>query len=374
MPGPFFYDSPVPPKLDLAGARSQLFQVPQTPSASSSLYRSISNFRRKRPRYDNEKPLTDSQSELATSPVSLVNTDYRLAGGGDIHQTWLGRRETPAELDYRPNRYRETIIPPPIDGSTESLTPTELSVSGNTRKRTRRDSGYSTTYNPDEEAKSQSAAVSWSRAVINVVGKVWDFCWSGAFRGFYAGGGRGYDMTPSSLPQLEGTNTWQQSPSTEKHDIFMADTSNDRYDQGFLPGQYPEDEIQRNWVVVPNDRERSLFNDSSPYTIATKRAHRRSVGAFQPRRRSAMPRLGKRVVVSPGRPLSPIRNQATPSTKSSPVSVEAQRYAAQMRRMEREEDASLRRLNRQLQAMIKEGKEALGTRVEVEDLDFDDDL
>ena len=57
----------------------------------------------------------------------------------------------------------------------------------------------------------------------------------------------------------------------------------------------------------------------------------------------------------------------------SPVSVETQRYVAQMRRMEREEDASLRRLNRQLQTMIKEGKQALGTQVEIDDLDMGED-
>ena len=59
--------------------------------------------------------------------------------------------------------------------------------------------------------------------------------------------------------------------------------------------------------------------------------------------------------------------------RQSPVSVETQRYVAQMRRMEREEDASLRRLNRQLQTMIKEGKQALGTQVEIDDLDMGDD-
>lgn len=59
--------------------------------------------------------------------------------------------------------------------------------------------------------------------------------------------------------------------------------------------------------------------------------------------------------------------------RQSPVSVETQRYVAQMRRMEREEDASLRRLNRQLQTMIKEGKQALGTQVEIDDLDMGED-
>ncbi|KAI5294242.1 hypothetical protein KEM52_004400 [Ascosphaera acerosa] len=51
----------------------------------------------------------------------------------------------------------------------------------------------------------------------------------------------------------------------------------------------------------------------------------------------------------------------------SPASLEAQRLAAQLRRRERQEDADLRRLNRRLKAMIKEGQEALGTRIEIED-------
>jgi hypothetical protein len=50
-----------------------------------------------------------------------------------------------------------------------------------------------------------------------------------------------------------------------------------------------------------------------------------------------------------------------------------QRYAARVRRKEREEDASIQRLNKQLQAMIREGKEALGTTVEVDDIDMDFD-
>jgi hypothetical protein len=49
-----------------------------------------------------------------------------------------------------------------------------------------------------------------------------------------------------------------------------------------------------------------------------------------------------------------------------------QRQAAKMRRKERDEDASIQRLNKQLQAMIREGKEALGTTVVVEDFDMYD--
>ena len=57
----------------------------------------------------------------------------------------------------------------------------------------------------------------------------------------------------------------------------------------------------------------------------------------------------------------------TPTQDASPVSVEAQRYAERMRREERQTDASIKRLNEQLKAMIKEGKEALGSKVEIVD-------
>ena len=40
---------------------------------------------------------------------------------------------------------------------------------------------------------------------------------------------------------------------------------------------------------------------------------------------------------------------------------------AKARKRELGEEANLRRFNRQLKAMIREGKQALGTRVEIED-------
>jgi hypothetical protein len=55
----------------------------------------------------------------------------------------------------------------------------------------------------------------------------------------------------------------------------------------------------------------------------------------------------------------------------SPAAKEAQRWAALKKKEEREADESIRRLDRQLKAMIREGKEALGTKIEVE-IDDDD--
>jgi hypothetical protein len=383
----FFLDSPVPPKLDLAAAPSQLFQVPQTPSASSSLYRSISLPSRKRSRFESgeRRPFTVDLS----SPAPLVNADYDLAGGGEYnyqqqpyyHQQfsrgpWLVRREDPAEVDYRPSRYRDHPLAAPLDVSVESLTPSE--ACGHSRKRNRRDSNLPSnprqpTHDEKNSNPSQSEPVSWSRAVFNVVGKVLDFCWSGAFRGFYAGGGRGYSMESDSG---SGTRpeSWQPPVCTEKeNDVTLDDVTHQRDGSFPVPGRFPKDEIQQNWVMVHEDAQDGFLKVVSPSPVTARRVGRRhGVVPSHTRRRSGvtMPRSGKRIM-----PSTPTRSQFSSPAKprESPVSVETQRYVARMRRMEREEDASLQRLNEQLQAMIKEGKQALGTRVEVDDLDLDED-
>ena len=63
---------------------------------------------------------------------------------------------------------------------------------------------------------------------------------------------------------------------------------------------------------------------------------------------------------------------STPAKTESPAAREAARWAALKKREEREADQSIRRLDAQLKAMIREGKEALGTKIEVE-IDADED-
>lgn len=373
IPGSFFIDTPVAPKLDLAGAHSQLFQTPHTPSASSSLYRSISNSRKRQRRSyvdtqvsPESRLLWDSQSDLV-SPAPLVNTDYRLADGGERTETILERHESGAELDYRPNRYRDNILPP--DESVGSLS----TMDGLGRKRDHQSSSPSC-------ASPKSPSASWGRAVFSMVGgvagKVWDFCWSGAFRGFYAGGGQGYKMTATAAPEPD-RSAWQTESRLDN--IFTSEAR----DETPVPGQFPDDQTHErvadrddlpgNWVLVP---EEPTSRETSPIHSARK-VPRKSTTY---RRSPMMPRLTKRQVFSPGRPSTsystPTKSPVRSSTKlrESPGAVDAQRYAAKVRRRELEEDASIRRLNKQLKAMIKEGKEALGTRIEIEDdLDLDDD-
>jgi hypothetical protein len=90
-----------------------------------------------------------------------------------------------------------------------------------------------------------------------------------------------------------------------------------------------------------------------------------------------MPRLNKRATPSSLRPSTPTKGSGlglpSPRSRDGPSSAEVQRQAARLRRREREEDASIQRLNKQLQAMIREGREALGTTVEVDDFEMDYD-
>lgn len=339
-----FQHTASPPKVDLANANSQLFQLPSA-SASSSLYSlSVS---RKRPRRDTGNLSSKFEpSDASASP--LISTDFRQPSGEEYHAS--------AEFDYRPNRYRESFLPPSLDASVDSLV-----TDGNSRKRSRRDSNIAS---PTTDLPSPATRVGWGRTVINAVGKVFDICWSGAFKGFYAGGGQGYDMHAGSPAQF--APSWQAGPSssTEKDRIFRTP----------IPGQYPDEEIDRSWVVVPTDStdpfgHGGLDGTDSPSAQRARRVHQ----ASSPRRRQAvMPRLGKRPNLSV-RPSTPTRNTALPSPRSQngPGSAEMQKHAARMRRKEREEDASIQRLNKQLQAMIREGKEALGTTVEVDDVDMD---
>ena len=330
-------DSPVLPKLDLVDARSQLLQAPQSPSAKSSLHDSISTSEgRKRPRYNDGNGNSSIIFQSPSSPASLVDTDYH-SGSGDFYPTWLNARsaeEASAELDYRQNRYqRGEILSLHLDENIE-LVNSDDCVATREQKRPRR--------SRNTDAKQPG----WGDAVIGVVGKVWNFCYSKAFRGFYAGGGQGYQL-----------------PTPELHGYMMHDDVLEKYACGnnicnrAIPGQYPdEEEMDRSWIIIPDQiTQGSRTNTPSPSL----------------RRQYAAPRPGKKAVVRSSRSPSPTKQSHSPGPKSPRRSM-TQRCATQVQRTDSEEDASLRRLNSQLRAMIKEGKEALGMQIEVEDMDDSD--
>ncbi|KAG0160638.1 hypothetical protein PDIDSM_8168 [Penicillium digitatum] len=342
------FNSASSPKLDLSNAPSQLFQVPASTASTSLFSLSLS---RKRPRRTTEKLSPHFECNFTESP--MIHPSYRsvsVSGDNDFLAS--------AELDYRPNRYRESFLPPSFDSSDESA---NLADYNGSRKRSRRDSDIIAA-SPD--GSNPTTPTGWGRTVIKAVSKVIDLCWSGAFRGFYAGGGQGYDMSSSPATPLESSCLSSASPSSEK-DM----SSPNSFCSTPIPGQYPDDQVDRSWVVVPESSDAIMGGELASPSLRTRRAFQ----ASSTRRKSAvMPRLAKRVAHSSVGSHSQ-GGLPPPSVRDTPASADMQRQAAKMRRKEREEDASIQRLNMQLQAMIREGKEALGTTVVVDDMDMYDD-
>ncbi|PYH44284.1 uncharacterized protein BP01DRAFT_357909 [Aspergillus saccharolyticus JOP 1030-1] len=361
---PITLDSPIPPHLDLAGAPSQLFQVPPSPSASSALYRSIA-VPRKRARLQLDQRSSWLQVDGTSSPLvpSLTGPDDLPHGVDGI-----------VDFDYRPSRYPPPQ-PFPLDTSVDSL-----SEAGGCRKRSRRDPSLiavsptgsdEKTISPNVPSHPSAAPVRWSKAVLGVVGKVWDFCWSGAFRGFYAGGGRGYNLSGEEDAALTFS-----APASEKETMAVTPTAPalQRGPSTPLPGGFPaEDDLQRSWVMVPSVNP-SPASSHSTHRSSTRRVPRRTTTAYHASRRGRSHHQRGLMSHAGSLPRQPFfSSPALP--RESPVSVDTQRHMADVCRIEREGDESMRRMGKmgiKLQALIREGRQALGTQVEVSDLVMDD--
>ncbi|KAK2812284.1 hypothetical protein FQN49_008386, partial [Arthroderma sp. PD_2] len=297
MPSDFFIDSPVPPKLDLTGARSRFYRSPQSTSAASSLCRTISSppkSSRKRARYGydgidgnaggwDERLLWDRQPSVSriSSPVPLANTEYLLAEGGldagllttTAKSSILGHSSQPdgeneeSELDYRPTRYREPCRTMGMRMGMDAgfAPPSPSPFEGTKRKR-----GTPTTQGDNTDVKSTQTH-GWGKSVINLVGgvagKVWDFCWSGPFRGFHAGGGRGYDID-TTTSTVQPSQAWDATFTPQQKSRYPSY----QREETPVPGQYPaddsyridrshRDDLHNNWVIVKEDKD---SRESSP--------------------------------------------------------------------------------------------------------------
>jgi hypothetical protein len=474
MPGSYFpdFEHSTRPSLHLttANACPPLFLPFTGANATSSLSKSHSSVlqstsapdlvRRKRIRrneYTSDSTLTSQQTTPFTkvespiaqrsatytpgaeSPAAFVNTRYRIAGGLD---TPLAARldaeemneEDMKELDYRPNRL--TLTARRRSTGYSPRTPVMAGSGGHVaRKRA---------YSGDPSG--------WGRTVVNLVGgvagKVFNFCWNGAFRGFQAGGGRAYRLngdTPGFIEQSTWMDTGEKDDVFNKHyetqhyhnltpvpgqfpeegfiDDYMSQPQAHRADQLSTPVPHGEEEwstIKGSWVLVGGtdgleERDRSPFlaahNNPRAANNSRRPSSRASLAAVvnRPRLAPSRPSLAGSPASNVKRPASFASPRASPSrsdafetdshTASSPghhrsrssmasprrtrdvgprqsfttpTSPDVQRFEKKIRRKERKEDENIQRLNKQLQDMIREGKEALGTRIEVED-DPDED-
>jgi hypothetical protein len=411
----------------------------------------VANAGRKRSRVDYDvRPNDDwAAGDAPGSPVPFVNTKYALAGGMDTPGVAASKAEDIAESEYFSDvgYRRELSDDTKLQGLLgeesryQSFAPLEFERESNCRSRSR---ASSRKFTGQGEQWSRTALQVVGGVVGGVVGKVWEFCKTSAFRGFHAGGGKGYTIDAKSdpiHPSIEEDTFWEteRSGTTIFHNNSAIRNEAGMVDRDLapLPGHFPEedfiadymdratpeatppragkrrqvanngDELAKNWVVVPPTA--NVYTPSKPqprgparYSMPTaSSASRRSVAG-----RSAS-RAGGAVGIGPRRPMlqsrvshagspdlqskvgasfaiprspggskipraSPMAGVKTTTNADSPAAKEAQRWAALKRKEEREADESIRRLDAQLKAMIREGKEALGTKVEVE-IDNDGD-
>ena len=413
MPGSFSFDTThLPPKLDInVGAKSHFFQPPKTCSASSSLHKSkaslparhvINTPSRKRSRPDSHEsnqatPFTDlshasrntppaPESPSSLSPMPFANMKYRLAGGLDTPTAHLIMEQEGGEYSMSPDLRVRGMRG--YQSAPESYFPqsaSALSRESNGRPRLQ------------ASPRIQDGLGKAVYGMVSAAGKVWEFCRTAAFKGFYAGGGQGYEMKPPAEYINGDHSIWQE---TEFDDVFHSGSC----EKSLVPGCFPEEgfiadymsqnhttlphaakkrqrekgtggELSASWVLVDSP---SFSRDASPQRLSSRKSPTSNTSARRP-----IHKLGRRPFLPASRPsltsyagspglqsdrsasyASP-RSPITSPRHESPLGVEVQRQAARMRKRELEEDANLKRFNQQLKGMIKEGKEALGTKFEV---------
>lgn len=433
MPGSFLpdHDAPIRPTLTRASANTALFFPPHSPSASSSLSKSIysvprtisvsgEQHTRKRARVDpawsnrataalereSQTSVLSSTVLDAPSPAPLVNLNYRLAGGLDTPRL---ARDSDFDLeserqDYRQNRFTFEVSPTSKHTDYFPSTPCPLDRERNGRKR----------------PHSVTERSSWTRMVYGVAGKIFNLCTS-AFRGFHAGGGQGFHLE-ATTPSIVQTHDWTEIG--ERSDVFNSEYRGSTP----VPGQFPqeafiedymsrprlcEDEmstptqmngggqtsvLRNNWVIIQNSdlgpRETSPVRKKpkpsttpaisrSGLTTRPRLAHSRSSASAasfaslrgqdaSPRKAHSRPstadgqsfghQRSRSSIASP----RPLRHEGDAGSHS-PMSPEVKHFRKRVKRQERVQEERIRRLTEQTDELLRMGREALGTRFEIQD-------
>lgn len=401
-----------------SGLHSNIFQPPRTP-ATASPYLSSTAFAphhelsvtRKRSRTNSTKAdgsLTpacfdfqrqswiSNDTNRATSPAPLANTQYSLAGGFDTPTlaatAHFDANDYSLEKDFR-TRWNSDAVSPPFQDRLTAHGPLSREANG----RARPSSG---TYQ-EQETKN-----GWGKFVFGLVGgvagTVWNFCRESAFRGFYAGGGEGYAFTkPTHLQPNYDPYHRSSTPLPGEYpqdDAFSGDFEQDNTPQ--RPSKRIHTETGTGWVMVQHDTSNQ---DISPRLSVRKvslnvlprlNSPTRSSASRASSRRSLIP-VSRRTSAHTASPaaldaFNPAfthteRRASTASTRSpvlqyrrstnlrpstpngSPLSPEAQRFISKKEKQERDAEKSMRKMSKAVQDLIKQGQAALGTRFEVED-------
>ncbi|KAJ2896030.1 hypothetical protein MKZ38_005915 [Zalerion maritima] len=404
MPGTFHLDGgsghgSAPPTL--TGVHPGLFRPPTTPSASSSMHLTkstasvrsegttqITNVKRKRSRPSISRrtrqstPLNDwtlageknfSSSTAAASQITALpvhTPSHAFSNSSMSHCRQDVDHEFPAARHYMlagqldtPNGGVSRHMDNPngiLDESTYSDADYRREL-GSKRHCDEMEGGsmppLTLTQNSNEPPPNSQNSDGWSRfafhTISGVVGKVWEFCKAGAFRGFYAGGGLGYNAggnIDSYHPPLEFGSRDNPHDSIYKdfdspmgcgvtdHALLPASDYNPyTYEGQTTPESTPppaakrrqvsdnrDAELRRNWVLVtePSSKPSSQGAKNRPPT-------KKRFGAHQgPSAQSFSPRPQSRASATPSRPsIGPRYGAPTTSSSGRRISVPVSRLS-----------------------------------------------
>lgn len=272
MPGAYQFDPNAPSSQPLSAG---IFRPPVSPSDSSynlakstgSLYSDISmattpihnTAKRKRARTRESTPIDWNMSmDGADEEKMAASRQIRYALAGQINATPIGAPNG-AEggiLDdsvYSDVDYRRALGPKRVcDGPN----PSNLRFGQNNLPRQERQE--------QQDKPTTLTSSAWSTLAItigDVMGKVWEFCKNGAFRGFHAGGGKGYELNGSTVIATENDRGSLWSPAEHGAQVLSPD------DPPASTGQLPQSDY---FPYTPEYLEMST-PDSTPRPAAKRR-------------------------------------------------------------------------------------------------------
>ncbi|KZF25473.1 hypothetical protein L228DRAFT_244318 [Xylona heveae TC161] len=337
---------------------SNLFQVPQTPSASSSQCYSMPLGSDNRPSIsllqDRERfadfksfrgsPTSSPESSMTSSsdvisPPPLVNLKYDLAGGLETPSGKYGlMTEEDAEsnqydISFRRGRGNAGLFADPYKASMGEYfppLPSALAQEGNGRKRT-------------HSEIEDSSGGSWGSFVFNIVGgvagRLWDLCArTNPFRGFHSGVASGHSITRPRQGSMSMGGSWyyvhdtdmqdagssspQPLPQTkslqyEPHRNHQQSNTTERPSKRQQTRKATENNLSASWVMVSSSNK----EPSSSYASIATPSRKPALQTVDSRARR--PSLAKLSSNSSCRPLFPARRPSFVSQASAPASMSA---------------------------------------------------
>lgn len=403
-----------------ADSNAYFYQPPKSPVVTPSVatpgdYFSVRSRKRQRPdsarahtrfSYSAQCPPTpiDVASGDSYEPDSaFVNERYRLAGGFDTPSLRATRLESAVQEE---NAFRRRLR----DHDMDSFGARDCAPSFGPLARERNGAGRGSQSDVDQNSRNTWTGLAFG--AIGIVGKVFSFG-STVVRGFYAGGGKGYDMNPQGRSGSRSPDgVLNQAAATSipgswaNEDELLGEPEQDTGYSASLSQERPQNKRRQTdrdeWVVIgtpdleganPSLKRRISSNwipRSSLGATASRASSRRSIAPITRRPSSYANVAGspaQRAIVTTGghsrrasiaSPRSPHANPrpSTGDSGASQMSPETERFAKRQARQERQVDKTMSSMEQRMKDMIKQAQQALGTKysVEVDDnMDLADD-